>query len=91
MNKALQNKVLRIAAEVCWLHGLVAGNRTCQDWGGETAILDSLTGDEKNQLMYQFEQYNSNGDDYEEGYFPHDEMVISYVMAHALEIIAVAS
>lgn len=88
LNDELREKVLRIAAEICWMNGSVAGDRVCQDWSGETKNLDSLTKGEKNQLLYLYEQFNSNGEDYEEGYFPYDEMLISFVIARALEVMA---
>lgn len=88
MDEALQQKVIKLAAQICWMHGHVAGNRLCQDWSGETDVLDSLTTDERNKLQWQFEEMNSQGDDYIEDYFPYDEMVISFNIAHALDLIA---
>jgi hypothetical protein len=77
-------KVLKIAAEICWRHGSVAGDRICQDWDGDTSLLDTLTEQERDKLQFEYEQFNSGGKDYESGYFPYDEMVISFVIAHAL-------
>lgn len=81
----LNTKILKIAAQICWLHGDVTGDRICQDWNGKTDILDSLTLEERNKLAFQYQQYNSNGEDFDPGYFPYDEMLISFIIARALE------
>ena len=86
MDAKLKIKVLKIAAQICSMHGSVAGDRICQDWSGDTAWLDSLTDKERDELQFQFEQWNSNGNHFEPGYFPYDEMVISFIISHALEI-----
>jgi len=84
----LERKVLKLAAQICTLHGEVAGNRICQDWSTDTDILDSLTDEEKDQLAYQYQQWNSRGQDYEPGYFPYDEMLVSFIVARALEVMS---
>lgn len=89
MEKSLQAKILKIASEICWMHGSIAGDRVCQDWSGKKEIIESLTVDEKNELMKAYEEFNSNGEDYEKYYFPYDEMVISFVVAKAIENILV--
>lgn len=88
MNDELKQKVIKLAAQLCWMHGHVAGRRTCQDWSGETTLLDDLTPDERNQLSMQFEDFNSSGEDYIPDFFPYDEMLISFFVARALDLIA---
>lgn len=80
-------KILKLAAQICWMHGEIAGNQVCQDWSGETNILDTLTDEEKNKLIFDYEQFNSGGADYRPGRFVYDEMIISFTIARALEII----
>ena len=84
---SLDQKVLKLAAQICWMNG----HNTCSDWSDSTDILDSLTPSERDTLMRQYEDFNSNGDDFEPGYFPLDTMMISFVVARALEIIAMKS
>lgn len=88
MADELSRKVLKLAAQICWMHGNVAGNRVCQDWSGKVDILDSLTIEERDQLSFDYQQYNSNGEDFEPGYFPYDEMLISFIVARKLELMA---
>ena len=85
IDNKLRQKILTLAAEICWLHAKTAGNRLCQDWTGETENIARLTAAEKNLLMFQYELFNSDGEDYAPGDFPMDEMVISSVVAYALE------
>ena len=80
-------KILKLAADICWMHGNEAGNRTCQDWSGGMDVLDTLTPEEKDKLYLQYEEHNSGGKDFESGGFPEDEMVISFMIARALELI----
>jgi hypothetical protein len=86
MKQELAVKVLKLAAQIAWMHGAIAGNRACQDWSGETDVLDSLTQEERDELFLQYEQYNSGGEEFELGYFPYDEMLISFIIARALEV-----
>lgn len=88
MTPELERKVLKLAAQICWMHGEIAGNRICQDWSGDTDFLDLLTPEDRDALARQYEQYNSEGRDFEPGYFPYDEMMISFVIARALETMA---
>jgi len=81
----LDTKVLRLAAQICWMHGRHAGGRVCQDWTGKTDILDSLTEQERDHLEREYEAFNSNGQDFIPGYFPYDEMSISFDVAYHLE------
>jgi len=87
MNRELITKVIKLAAQICWMHGSIAGDRICQDWSGETDALDSLTPEERDILQRQYQDYNSGGADFLPGYFPYDEMVISFAIARALELI----
>lgn len=84
---ALDKKVLKIAAQICRLNGTRASDRACQDWREDTKILDSLTPEEKDSLSLQYEEFNSNGEDFESGYFPYDEMTVSYIVARALDLL----
>lgn len=80
-------KLLKLAAQICWMHGSIAGNRICQDWSGDNDVLDTLT--EKDRLLwaYQFEQMNSHGRDFDpENLGFHDEMVVSFYVAHSLDL-----
>lgn len=88
MTDELKRKVLKLAAQICWMHGSLAGDRICQDWSSKTDILDSLTSEERDCLVYQYEQYNSQGTDFEPGYFPYDEMLLSFFVAKALEMMS---
>jgi len=76
MNSRLHKNILKLAAEICEMHSDIASN-----WSGSRAILDSLTAGEKNEIMWQYEKFNSNGEDFEAGYFPEDGMVISMAVA----------
>ena len=79
-------KVLKLAAEICWMHGSNAGDRVCQDWSGSMDILNSLSPEEKDTLYLQYQQYNSDGKEFKSGEFPYDEMMISFMAARALEL-----
>ena len=81
----MDKKVLKIAAEICWLHASIAGDRTCQDWSGKDDVIDALSMDEKNLLMKNYEDFNSGGEDYEPDTFQKDEMSISHYVAIHLE------
>lgn len=88
MNK-LTIKVLRLAAQICWMHGNVAGNRICQDWSGNNDVLDMFTDEDRRLLAYQFEQFNSRGEDFDPEYLAFDdEMMVSFYVAHALDLLA---
>lgn len=86
MDNELKSKVLKLAVQICQMHGSIAGDRFCQDWSDDEVVLDSLTEAERDLLLKQYEDYNSGGADYIEGYFPYDEMYLSYVIARALEL-----
>lgn len=79
MNEQLRKKVLELAAQICWMHGSLAGDRTYRDWSADTKVLDSLTPEERHQLAV-------NGKDFKKKYFAYDEMVISFTVAKALEV-----
>lgn len=85
VTNALMVKVLRIAAEICNRHAEVIGGRISQDWHGDTSLLDDLTPEDKNELMFTHEAENSGGRNFEKDYFPYDEMVISFVVRSYLK------
>ena len=91
MTKELARKVLKIAAQICRMHGEIAGHRICQDWSDETSLLDDLTQRERDHLSFWYQQYNSDGQDFEWGYFPYDEMLISFIIARTLDTMAEAN
>lgn len=63
-------KILRIAAEICAEYGSIMGDRTCQDTTDDIAsAADDLSAEELDRLHRQYEQYNSDGDDYVPGEF----------------------
>lgn len=83
-------KIIKQAAIICWMHGDIAGNRCCQDWSGERKESPEFifTDDELDQITYHYEAHNSNLVDYVEGeHFMGDEMVASFSIARALEVI----
>ena len=95
MNKELEVKILRLASQICFMHGNVAGDRCCQDWGAyrqdrdSTENIDALTGEEKQFLNKQFEDYNSDGRDYDPNHTGfHDEMCVSFMIGEALKKLA---
>ena len=84
-------KVLNLAAEILSMHSSVAGNRTCQDWSGPKDMHPHLilTNDEADDLSFNYELFNSSGEDYEKGFsFFHDEMVISSALSEAISDLA---
>ena len=81
-------KVLKLAAQICWMHGSVAGNRICQDWSGKNDVIDTLTEEERRLLAYQYEQMNSNGRDFDPEHLAfHDEMMVSFYVGHSLDLL----
>lgn len=89
MTKELEKKVFLLAAEVCWMHGNIAGDRICQDWSGEKENINRFTESEKQEIAKIYEQYNSGGADYDPDFTGfHDEMMVSFMMARALEELA---
>jgi len=81
----LDLKILAIAEEICRLYSHELGSRICQDWPGNPLTPDTLSNDEKEELYKQYEQYNSNGTDYEPGLHNfHDGMMLSLYIATAL-------
>ena len=70
------------------MHGSVAGDRCCQDWSGreEDAPENIFTPEELDDLSFNLEQHNSNGEDYDKSYHGmHDEMIASFAIAVAIE------
>ena len=82
-------KILKYAVVLISEHGSVAGNRCCQDWSVNPDEImppeDGFTEDEKKAIAFNYQQYNSDGEDYDEDYlFFHDEMSVSFMLSHAL-------
>jgi hypothetical protein len=81
-------KVLKLAAQICWMHGSVAGRRVSQEWSGDNDVLDTLTEDDRRLLAYQYQQMNSNGADFDpERLAFDDEMLVSFYVAHSLDLL----
>lgn len=82
-------KILKLASQICWMHGSFAGNRVCQDWSGDTDVISLFTEEEKNELYKSYEEFNSSGEDYSEGdHNFNDEMCVSFYIAKALDDMA---
>jgi len=62
----IDRKVLSVAAELLSMHGSEVGDRCCQDWSGSDKLNPELifTTEEKQKLHYQYEQENSDLEDY---------------------------
>lgn len=72
-------------------HAQYMGSRICQDWSGteETSPTFLFSKQERDILSRVYEQYNSNMQDYDPEFDSFgDEMVISFVIATALRVIA---
>ena len=84
------NDLLMVISDVCVKNGDLAGGRCCQDWPVDMLNpSDILTESEKDDLAYNFEAWNSGGEDYEKGgAFFHDEMYLSFAVARACKEIA---
>ena len=94
LSKETELKILKYAVVIISEHGVIAGNRTCQDWSidpSEIAPPDkAFTTEEKQSIAFNFEQFNSDGEDYDEDcLFFHDEMSVSFMLSHALEQIII--
>lgn len=84
-------KVLKLAAEILRMHGSVVGDRCCQDWSGEVDSAPNLvlSKDELDDISFNFELDNSDGDDYDsENSGMHDEMCASFSLAVVLDDMA---
>lgn len=84
-----QEKVIKVAAEICRMHAKTAGARECQDWSNTNIDPSKLfTEQEQKDLLYNFEQHNSGVTDYDEGCLRGmgDEMVMSFVISRNLEL-----
>jgi len=82
-----KRKILLCAANILRMHARIAGDRMCQDWSGskEDAPETIFTAKELDDISFNYEIYNSGGDDYSPEYNGlHDEMVISFSMAEML-------
>ncbi len=90
ISRALEAKVIRCAAKILFMHGSSVGDRTCQDWSGTADNNPDVffTEKEKDDLSFNYEQWNSGGEDYDQCFSGmHDEMVASFAIAKALESI----
>ena len=88
LSKETQVKILKCAVEILYMHGSVAGDRTCQDWSGEELLnpIKLFTPKELDDLSFNYELHNSNGDDYDKNYNGlDDEMVASFCMAAMID------
>lgn len=89
ISKQTKNKVLRLSAEILRMHGSIAGDRICQDWRGNGSPEKIFSDIERDDLEYNHQIKNSCLRDYEKGINNFgDEMVISFVMADAIDGIA---
>ena len=89
INEKTKLKILKYAVVLISEHGSVAGSRCCQDWSINpdeiTPPEDGFTEDEKKAIAFNYEQYNSDGEDYDaDCLFFHDEMSVSFMLSHAL-------
>lgn len=83
-------KAIKQAAIILRMHGNIVGNRVCQDWSGVAKESPEFifSEDELDKISYQYELYNSNLRDYEEGlHGMSDEMVASFAIARILDLI----
>ncbi len=89
INRELQIKILKIAAVICSANGSIAGNRVCQDWSiNELNPEDFLNKKEKEDLIFNYEQANSDGREYDPDYLPiGDEMVLSFAIKENIKLI----
>ena len=88
LTEETKNKILKCAASILWMHGSVAGDRCCQDWSGEKEESPHaiFTKKELDDLSFNYELHNSNGEDYDKEYNGlHDEMVASFCMAAMID------
>ena len=71
-------KILSVAAEICGLYASEVSNKTCQDWTGESL---PFTRDELKSLVFDYQQWNSGGEDYDEDELSESDgmMVASYI------------
>ena len=80
-------KVLNYASKILAMHGSIAGDRCCQDWSGESDPYEDFTKEERQALSFNYQQYNSDGDDYDPDFDGFgDEMVLSFTLSHALKL-----
>ena len=90
MSHKLKNQVIKLASEICLMHGSVAGDRICQDWSNEEKQpSDFLSHEEMCLLEYNSQCWNQDWDGYTDGdHWFHDEMSASFSVSKALELIA---
>lgn len=91
ISKETEVKILKYASAILTAHGSIAGDRCCQDWSIDEEEIESpeegFTKEEKQAISFNFEEWNSNGADYDEDHlFFHDEMSVSFMLSRAIEI-----
>ena len=94
LSKETELKILKYAVAIISEHGSIAGDRVCQDWSLDPRDIEppseGFTKEEQQSIAFNFEQYNSDGADYDEDcLFFHDEMSVSFMISHALEQIVI--
>jgi len=94
LSKETELKILKYAVAIISEHGSIVGDRCCQDWSLDPRDIappnEAFTKEEQQSISFNFEQFNSDGKDYDEEYlFFHDEMSVSFMLSHALEQIVI--
>ena len=84
-------KILKYAVVILSEHGSVAGDRCCQDWSIDEEEIEApetgFTEDEKKDISFNYQQWNSNGEDYDPDFLGFgDEMSVSFMLSRALEL-----
>ena len=91
ISKKTKIKILKYAVALLREHGSNTGDRCCQDWSISADEIippeTSFTNKEKQRISFNYEQWNSDGEDYdpEHTYF-NDEMVVSFMLSRAIEL-----
>lgn len=85
-------KILKYAVVILSEHGSIAGDRCCQDWSIDSEEIEApetgFTDEEKKAISFNYQQWNSNGTDYDPDHmFFHDEMSVSFMLSRAVELI----
>lgn len=81
-----EKKILKAAAEICSLYAQQVANRCCQDWEGPEETLSQFSEEEKQTLSFNFEMFNSNGEEYDpEGHALEDGMVFAFSIEQAIK------
>lgn len=91
LTKETEIKILEYASAILSSHGSIAGDRICQDWSIDEEEIEppeeGFTKEEKQAIAFNYEQWNSDGKDYDpEFVFFHDEMSVSFMLSRAIEL-----